>query len=104
MRIPASLFAILSVALFLLTSAAAPSDYGATYTPEELAAIDQALHAINCTRQDMQFEKDYGKGYDCFPVVRDMLRDPLAIAPFAEELAATAGKLNQLGPAQIYDL
>jgi hypothetical protein len=64
-----------------------PAEYGKTYTRQELAAIDQALHAINCTRQDMTFEKDYAKGYDCLPVVKQMLHDPLAIAPYIDKLA-----------------
>ena len=57
---------------------------GETYTEAELAAIDRALWAGNMTREDMLFNKDYTKGYACFPIVRDMMHDPLLIAPFMD--------------------
>lgn len=66
----------------------APSPYGATYTAEELAALDRALHAGNCTREDLTFRKDMAKGIGCFPVVKDLLRDPLLIAPTMDAIAA----------------
>ena len=58
--------------------------YGDTYTAEELAGLDRALHAANMTRADLTFRKDMTKGHACFTSVRDMLRDPLAIAPFLD--------------------
>ncbi|MDJ0522679.1 MAG: hypothetical protein QNJ90_11480 [Planctomycetota bacterium] len=51
-----------------------------TYTPEELAALDRALHAANLTRKDLTFTKDLAKGHECLPIVKEMLRDPLEIA------------------------
>jgi hypothetical protein len=63
-------------------------DYGDTYTPEELAALDQALWAGNLTRADMHFMKDYGEGYGCFPIVHEMMDDPLKIAPWMDAVAA----------------
>jgi hypothetical protein len=64
--------------------APATGPYGATYTPEELAALDTALHAVNMDRTDLQFKKDFTKGYECFPVVKRMMADPLAIAPWMD--------------------
>ncbi len=61
---------------------------GETYTAAELSAIDRALWAGNMTREDMRFNKDYTKGYACFPIVRDMMHDPLLIAPFMDMLAS----------------
>ena len=58
-----------------------PEEWVDTYTPEELAAIDRALWAANLTRDDLKFRKDYTKGHECFPWVRDMMADPLSIAP-----------------------
>lgn len=63
------------------------ADFGETYTDEELAAMDRALWAGNLTREDMRFNKDYTKGYACFPVVRAMMDDPLLIAPYMDMLA-----------------
>ncbi|MBN2082704.1 calcium-binding protein [bacterium] len=59
-------------------------DYGDTYTPEELAAIDRALWAANMTRTDMTFKKDYTEGHGCFPIVKEMMNDPLTIAPWMD--------------------
>jgi hypothetical protein len=93
-RLTLTLASVAIFCLLCLTSASAPADYGDTYTPEQLSALDQALHAINCTRQDLLFEKDYGKGYACFPVVREMLHDPLAIAPFVIDLGGRGNPAN----------
>jgi len=65
-----------------------PSPFGATYTADELDALDRALHAGNCTREDLTFRKDMAKGVGCFPVVKAMLRDPLLIAPTMDAIAA----------------
>jgi len=82
------------VACLALTTGAAstlaPADaaaYGNTYTPEELAALDTALYAVNMDRTDLRFKKDYTKGLDCFPVVRAMMDDPLSIAPWMDATA-----------------
>lgn len=64
------------------------SPYGTTYTPEELAALDRALHAANCDRIDLTFRKDMAKGLGCLPVVKAMLHDPLLIAPTIDAIAA----------------
>lgn len=63
--------------------------YGATYTPEELAALDRALHAGNLTREDLTFRKDMAKGTHCLPLVKALLHDPLLIAPKMDELVAS---------------
>ncbi|MCH7471780.1 hypothetical protein IIA79_02380 [bacterium] len=76
--------------MFLAAQAAVPAEsdpYGGTYTPEELAAIDRALWAGNMTREDLGFDKDYAKGYECFPIVREMMDDPLMIAPWMDRIA-----------------
>jgi len=72
--------------LALLLILAAPD----TYTPEELQALDRALHAGNLTREDLTFDKAQTEGHGCLPVVREMLRDPLKIAPEMDRLAANA--------------
>jgi len=59
-----------------------------TYTPEELAALDRALHAGNLTRADLAFDKAQAEGHGCLPIVREMLEDPLKIAPEMDRLAA----------------
>ncbi len=64
-----------------------PAEYGASYTPEELAALDTALHAVNMDRTDLEFKKDFAKGYECFPVVREMMAKPLSIAPWMDRFA-----------------
>ncbi|MDQ3023397.1 MAG: HEAT repeat domain-containing protein [bacterium] len=55
--------------------------YGGAYTPAELAALDKALWTQNLTRTDLKFDKDFGKGHECFPIVREMMADPLRIGP-----------------------
>jgi hypothetical protein len=65
------------------------SAYGATYTAEELVALDRALHAGNLMREDLTFRKDMAKGTFCLPLVKALLHDPLLIAPKIDELAAS---------------
>lgn len=77
-------------------SGPAASPYGATYTAEELAALDRALHAVNCDRGDLEFRKDLAKGTGCFPLVKEMLRDPLRIAA-AMDLVARATRADGPG-------
>src|SRR5688572_15369465 len=60
--------------------------YGGAYTPAELAALDKALWSENLTRTDLNFDKDFGKGCEYFPIVREMMADPLLIAPVLDEL------------------
>lgn len=80
----------------------APSPYGDTYTPEELTALDRALHAGNMTREDLTFRKDMAKGHACLDIVREMLRDPLTIAPFMDVFATTAARKDPAhGPVSV---
>ncbi len=58
-----------------------------SYTPEELAALDKALHAANLTRKDLTFTKDLAKGHACLDIVKRMLHDPLTIAPVIDRTA-----------------
>src|SRR5687767_3760843 len=82
--------------------AAAASDphlaYGDTYTSAELAALDRALWAGNMTRADLGFNKDLGKGHECFPVVREMMADPLYIAEEIDWLSFVSSR-QPLGAA-----
>lgn len=61
-----------------------------TYTPEELIALDRALHAGNLDRRDLDFDKAQTEGHGCLPVVRDMLEQPLVIAPQMDHIAGKA--------------
>jgi hypothetical protein len=76
-------------ALILLALAAAAAAQE-TYTPEELHALDRALHAGNLDRHDLTFDKAQAEGKGCLPVVREMLDDPLKIAPEMDRIAADA--------------
>ncbi|MCB1216055.1 HEAT repeat domain-containing protein [bacterium] len=71
------------------------NNYGA-YTLDELNALEQALNAGNMTLADLQFDKDYAKGHGCFPIIREMMADPLQIAQWMDKLAA-AGRLDSSG-------
>lgn len=62
-----------------------------TYTPEELQALDRALHAGNLARADLDFDKAQAEGHGCLPKVRELLGKPLEIAPEMDRLAARAG-------------
>jgi hypothetical protein len=64
-----------------LSEVADTDPYGSAYTAEELTQLDKALWAANLTRGDLNFHKDFGKGYECYPAVRQMMADPLLIAP-----------------------
>jgi len=90
--------AIIFVVIVLVARAAVPAeaDYGDTYTPEELAAMDRALWAANMTRQDMTFKKDYTEGHGCFPAVRDMMHDPLTIAQWMDRAAGVYSEPHSL--------
>ena len=61
---------------------------GETYTEAELSALDRALEAANLDRESLTFRKDLAKGHACLEVVKDLLRDPLAIAPTIDALVA----------------
>ena len=69
------------------------SVYGDTYTVEELAALDRALHAGNLDRTDLTFDKALTEGHGCLPVVREMLGDPLRIAPEMDRIVARQREL-----------
>src|SRR5689334_6933016 len=83
------LLALLGVlASWRLSPVFAQDEYGGAYTPAELAALDKALWTQNLTRTDLNFDKDFGKGYACFPVVREMMADPLSIGQHTSHLAS----------------
>jgi hypothetical protein len=71
-----------------LPAVAQDAPYGDTYTAEELAALDTALEAGNLVRHDLTFDKALTKGHGCFPVVKEMLWDPLRIAPGMDAIVA----------------
>ena len=55
-----------------------------TWTKEELYALDKSLEAMNMNRNDMNFRKDYVKAKLAFPIILDMLKHPLHIAPYMD--------------------
>ncbi len=57
-----------------------PPDMEDTYTLDEINAIERSLWAANLTLEDLNFRKDYTEAYECFPIVKDMLADPMRIA------------------------
>ncbi len=63
---------------------------GASYTAAELEALDRALHAVNMDRRDLGFRKDVAEGHAALSVVRELLADPLRIAPEIDAWAALA--------------
>ena len=69
-----------------------------TYTNAELAALDKALAAANMDRHDLTFRKDLAEGHAALPLVMEMLRDPLTIAPgidaFVAEIRQTDAALH----------
>ncbi|MEZ5338344.1 MAG: hypothetical protein R3F46_08765 [bacterium] len=79
--------------------------YGA-YTLDELNALEQALQAGNMTLADLQFDKDYAKGHECFPIIREMMQDPLQIASWMDEMAGKCETMpftNVAGIQQLWD-
>ncbi len=86
------------------TAVEVPEAWAATYTPEELAAIDRALWAANLTREDLSFKKDYTKGYQCFPIVRDMMADPLSIAADMDGMIAGIAQWQNTAPSPIAEV
>ncbi len=73
-----------------------PPEWGDTYTPEELAAIQRALWAANMTPEDLNFRKDYAEGYECFPAVRDWLEHPMNIAPGMDRMIGEIGIFEEM--------
>jgi len=65
-----------------------PDRWADTYTPEEIAAIERALWAANLTLEDLNFRKDYTKGYGCFPIVREWMASPIELAPGMDAMVA----------------
>ncbi|MCD6216859.1 HEAT repeat domain-containing protein [bacterium] len=55
-----------------------------TYSDAELMALDRALSAMNMNRHDMSFRKDYTKAHLAFPIILDMMKNPLHIAPYMD--------------------
>ncbi len=72
-----------------------PDAWANTYTPEELGAIQRALWAGNMTLEDLKFRKDYTKAYGCFPIIKDMMADPLSIAPDMDAMVAGIESLRE---------
>ena len=66
------------------------ADYDYRYTPEELSALATALQAGNMEMSDLGFDKDYAQGYECFPIIREMMDDPLKIASWMDEFVANS--------------
>lgn len=91
--------AVLSVVTLSIVSGTAPAgepdDGVETYTPEELSALDRALHAVNMDRHDLTFKKDMTKGYACLEIVRAMLADPMLIAPEMDSLVGRAVAIDR---------
>ncbi len=75
----------------------AKKQFSRTYTEKELHALDKALKAANLEREDMNFDKDNAHGHFALPVVKDMLANPLNIAPFTDSLADSM--MSAEGPA-----
>lgn len=55
-----------------------------TYTTDELNALDKALEAMNMNRHDMSFRKDYTEAHLAFPIILDMMKNPLHIAAYMD--------------------
>jgi hypothetical protein len=55
-----------------------------TYTQAELEGLDRALKAMGMTRHDMDFRKDYTEAHLAFPLILDMMKHPLNIAPYMD--------------------
>ncbi len=83
--------AVLTLVLSLLVplTTASAEEEASSYTPAELDAIDRALHAVNCVREDLQFDRDMAKGHACMAPVRRMLRQPLDVARWIDGYART---------------
>jgi len=60
------------------------SEMKLAYTPEEIQALERALAANNMNLHDMDFKKDYTKGYLALPIILDMMAHPLHIAPYMD--------------------
>lgn len=67
----------------------------ASYTPAELAALDRALEAANLDRTDLTFRKDLAEGHAAFELVREMLHDPLRIAPSIDAFVRDAREADR---------
>ncbi|MCB1185818.1 hypothetical protein KDL29_01515 [bacterium] len=71
----------------LLGTAGIAAEPAGTYTAQELEALATAMQAGNMTLEDLQFDKDYAQGYECYESVRHMMRDPLYIGNYMDALA-----------------
>lgn len=87
----------LVLTLVATTVVAQERPYGDTYTEAELEALDRALHAANLNRSDLTFDKALTKGHGCLPVVRELLHDPLAIAPTMDGIVEQQAAGTALG-------
>ena len=72
---------LLVVGLLCSPMAAAEPPEQTSYTKAELAALDRALEAANLNRRDLTFCKDLAEGHAALALVREMLHDPMTIAP-----------------------
>ncbi len=81
---------LIAFAALMMAPAFADGLYGDTYTDDELAALDRVLHAANMTRNDLTFNKHYAKGFECMPIVLDMMHDPLLIAAVMDGYAESS--------------
>jgi len=63
--------------------------YGDSYLDSEIDAIRMALYAANMDFTDMTFNKHYAKGYECLPIVLEMMHDPMLIAPTMDAYATS---------------
>ncbi len=65
-----------------------------TYSGAELKALDRALSAMNMNRHDMSFRKDYTEAHLAFPIILDMMKNPLHIAPYMDGFSRSIKNLQ----------
>ena len=65
-----------------------------TYSDAELMALDRVLSAMNMNRHDMSFRKDYTEAHLAFPIILDMMKNPLHIASYMDGFSASIDSLQ----------